>query len=214
MNQIYFENVPSIMSLSLEQVLFSFENVPIVFVCLDGNNNRYLCICDDIIDEESWLITQVSDIKLLEILNDEVTVLSAFRNKTVILANRNAGENIQYRVKKYEEIDVNELPVSDQYLEMKEQLADYIKKLSEDIVLINLDLSFLGDTLENVQYSFRLNLCTDDVEKKTENLSITNTIENYSISDLTIQVNYNNIQYTKMNEFDNNYIDLSIAKAS
>ena len=51
MNEIFYENIPQAGLLLLEQILFSFEGIPMVFVCIDKECNRYLCICDDVIYE-------------------------------------------------------------------------------------------------------------------------------------------------------------------
>ena len=40
----FFENIPQIGTLYFEKELFSFENISIVFVCVDMCNNRYLCV--------------------------------------------------------------------------------------------------------------------------------------------------------------------------
>lgn len=55
---VYFNNVPQIRDLFLEQVLFSYDYEPIVFTCKDNKLNRYLCICDDIIESRSWIVTE------------------------------------------------------------------------------------------------------------------------------------------------------------
>ena len=100
-NNLYFDNVPYIGSLFMEQLLFSFEDTPIVFICTDKELSRYLCVCDDIIDEESWLIVKVNNTKLLEILNDVSTVLSAFVGQKVIIANKKFNQSIQYEIEEY-----------------------------------------------------------------------------------------------------------------
>ena len=74
MNNIFFDKVPKIGCLYFEEELFSFEDIPIIFVCIDKNKIRYLCVCDDIIEEESWIIVKISNDDLLAVLNDEVTL--------------------------------------------------------------------------------------------------------------------------------------------
>lgn len=135
MNEKYFENVPQIGTLKFEEELFSFENIPIVFVCIDKNNNKYLCVCDDIIEEESWIITKVSKQELLKVLNDECTILSVFKGKNIIVANKPFGREMEYIITEYNKIDPDELPVSDQYLEMKEYLSDYINEIDKSPII-------------------------------------------------------------------------------
>lgn len=135
MNKKYFENVPQIGTLKFEEELFSFENIPIVFVCIDKNNNRYLCVCDDIIEEESWIIAKVSKQELLKVLNDEWTILSVFKGKNIIVANKPFRREMEYIITEYNKIDPDELPVSDQYLEMKEYLSDYINEINKSPII-------------------------------------------------------------------------------
>lgn len=161
MNKIYFKNVPNIGSLYLEKILFSFENTPIIFVCNDNDRQRFLCICDDIIDEESWIITCISDTTLLKILNDESTILSVFENKEVIIANKSSFDaEIQYDIENYNNIDSEELPSNDQYLEMKADLSDYINTVNNRI--FHESKSFLFYSTDNTQYSldFKYSLTT------------------------------------------------------
>ena len=130
MNKIYFERVPVIDSLQLEKILFSYENIPILFIWVDKNNIRYLCLCDDLIDEESWIIVPIPTDTLLDVLNNKITVLSAFKDRKIIIANRGFDEDVKYSIEEYKKIDPDELPLSDQYLEMKEYLSDYIDEIS------------------------------------------------------------------------------------
>lgn len=141
-NTICFENIPSIGSLFMEQILFSFENIPIVFVCTDNNKSRYFCVCDDIIEEESWIIVNISNMKLYDILNDVSTVLSAFIDRKIILANREFNQDTRYDIIKYNDIPKDELPFDDQYLEMKELLKPYIDKVKKEIISNGLTLAF------------------------------------------------------------------------
>ena len=134
MSNEYFKNVPQIGTLYLEEELFSFENIPIIFVCIDKNKSRYLCVCDDIIDEESWIIVKISNNELLDVINDECTVLSVYKNKSVIVANKPFEKEINYVLTEYNDIDEDELPLNDQYLEMKEYLTDYINKIKNSSV--------------------------------------------------------------------------------
>ena len=154
-NNLYFKNVPDIDSLFMEQVLFSYERIPIVFVCMDNKENRYLCVCDDIIDEESWLIVKINNSELLEILKDKTTVLSGFKNKKIIIANRKFNQDIKYDVTEYSNISDDDLPVRDQYLEMKSSLKTYIEKIEYEILctILRLSPSFYDMSDENLDIS-------------------------------------------------------------
>lgn len=159
MYNVYFENIPQIGILYLEKELFSFENIPIVFVCVDKKNNRYLCICDDVIEEESWIIVQISDHELLDVIKDNTTVLSAFKDKNLITASRKMGGTTTYTLTNYKDMNPDDLPLKDQYLEMSDYLSDYVNKLSSNHLTVEV---ILPDQLsrQTVFEYFDLNLKT------------------------------------------------------
>lgn len=114
---VYFNNVPQIGDLFLEQVLFSYDYEPIVFTCKDNKLNRYLCICDDIIESRSWIVTKISNSVLTEVINSERSILSVFEDsesKTLIIDYDHG--NYYYRFSDFKDIDEDELPSKDQYL--------------------------------------------------------------------------------------------------
>lgn len=164
---LYFQDVPDIDSLYMEQILFSYENIPIVFVCTDNKNFRYLCVCDDIIEEESWIIVKINNLKLLEILNDYSTVLSAFAGKKVIIAHRNFYQKPQYDIMNYSDINKDDLPVCDQFLEMKDHLNRYIDKIRNDVISFNIKLHFqahdIFDNERNTPYSIQFILTNESI---------------------------------------------------
>jgi hypothetical protein len=185
MSNEYFKNVPQIGTLYLEEELFSFENIPIIFVCIDKNKSRYLCVCDDIIDEESWIIVKISNNELLDVINDECTVLSVYKNKSVIVANKPFEKEINYVLTEYNDIDEDELPLNDQYLEMKEYLTDYINKIKNSSVSLTLPLH-LFDKNNFEQYIFDLTISNEQIlqsfYKAYEELSMNITNSDTKIS--------------------------------
>ena len=185
MSNEYFKNVPQIGTLYLEEELFSFENIPIIFVCIDKNKSRYLCVCDDIIDEESWIIVKISNNELLDVINDECTVLSVYKNKPVIVANKPFEKEINYVLTEYNDIDEDELPLNDQYLEMKEYLTDYINKIKNSSVSLTLPLH-LFDKNNFEQYIFDLTISNEQIlqsfYKAYEELSMNITNSDTKIS--------------------------------
>ena len=150
-DNIIFEQIPGINSLFMEQVLFSFENIPMIFVCVDSSQSRYLCVCDDIIEEQSWIISKIQNSTLLRILNDEITVLNAFKDKDVWVATKKAGQDMMYQFVQYNHIDIDELPLCDQYLEMKESLGRYIDLVSIDASIENLARPYPMSYLTGIQ---------------------------------------------------------------
>ena len=151
----------------------------------DKNKSRYLCVCDDIIDEESWIIVKISNNELLDVINDECTVLSVYKNKSVIVANKPFEKEINYVLTEYNDIDEDELPLNDQYLEMKEYLTDYINKIKNSSVSLTLPLH-LFDKNNFEQYIFDLTISNEQIlqsfYKAYEELSMNITNSDTKIS--------------------------------
>lgn len=72
---IYFK-LPYIGDLILEHEFYSFGNDPILFVCKDKANLRYLCSCCHIGDE--WVVGQVSEENLVDLIDDRVSIREVF----------------------------------------------------------------------------------------------------------------------------------------
>jgi len=76
---IYF-NISGIGVLTLDKILFEFDNLPILVVCLDTSGNRYFCLCTDPIMEFTWLISRISLNSLIDVIQNKISVLDAFKN--------------------------------------------------------------------------------------------------------------------------------------
>ena len=80
MNKVFFNDVPNIGDLYINMVLLEFELEPVLFVCKDSYSNFFLCICDDFIDaKRSWITIKIPVEDLLDVINDKITLLSAFK---------------------------------------------------------------------------------------------------------------------------------------
>lgn len=156
MNNVFFSNVPNIGDLFINNVLLEFELEPVIFVCKDNYNNFFLCICDDFIDEKrSWIAIKIPVKDLLDILNDKITLLSAFKksqNKTIIIDYYPDQKAYDYHIMNFSDIDETELPCEDQYLDEKETFSDYIDYLKSHIISydIQCDFEYLDSIFINV----------------------------------------------------------------
>lgn len=74
---IMFKNIPCIGSLSLEQTLY-FKLVPEIFVCLDADGKRYLCLEHSVPGQ--WLIGRIDTKALVRVLKDQLPLYQAIRN--------------------------------------------------------------------------------------------------------------------------------------
>lgn len=156
MSNVFFNNVPNIGDLFINKVLLEYESEPIIFVCKDSYNNFFLCICDDFIDvKRSWIAVKIPVEDLLDIINDKITLLSAFKkseNKTIIIDYFPDKKSYDYRLMDFSDIDENELPCEDQYLDEKGNFYEYIDYLKSYIFLydIQYDSDYLDTILINV----------------------------------------------------------------
>ena len=112
---IYFKNVPQYGDLEIEKVLFLFDNIPMIFVYRDDKKRYFLCQCVDVIDKFSWMITPVQKRLLISMVEDEISVLSAFKDSgyDIILADEVKNE-IGYRKIPFKNIPLDELPDLDE----------------------------------------------------------------------------------------------------
>lgn len=71
----YFENIPYIGDLALEHIFYEYGE-PVLFVCRGINNKRYLCSCCKL--SEKWILSQVSEEELIQLINDSISIRSLF----------------------------------------------------------------------------------------------------------------------------------------
>lgn len=125
----YFQTIPDIGKLFIEEILFEFDKEPIVFVCRNDKKNRYLCLCTDSIESYSWMVTPISIDTLIELLMDKIAILQAFRqspNEVYILDK--LDDKINIRKYKFKDIPQDELPDENEKLENK-NVNGYLSKL-------------------------------------------------------------------------------------
>ena len=126
---MFFFNIPQHGDLHLDKILFSFENVPMIFVCRNNKNEYFLCQCVDVITGISWMITPVSTKLLIRLIKDEISVLTAFSESghAIILADFNK-KGLVFRKVPFCDIPLDELPDQNEKLE-NSNLYDYIVEL-------------------------------------------------------------------------------------
>ncbi len=138
-NMIYFKSVPQYGDLEIEKVLFLFDNIPMIFICMDDKKRYFLCQCVDVIDKFSWMITPVQKRLLISMMKDEISVLSAFKDSgyDIILADEVKNE-IGYRKIPFKNISLDELPDPDEKLENPD-LREYIEQLQKEEIIYKAD---------------------------------------------------------------------------
>lgn len=132
---IFFENVPHYGDLKIAKVLFLFDNMPMVFVCNDNKKRYFLCQCVDVITGFSWMITLIQKKLLISMMQDKISILSAFKASgyDIILADEIENEMV-YREIPFEKIPIDELPDPDEKLENPD-LKEYIEQLQREEII-------------------------------------------------------------------------------
>ena len=156
MSNVFFNNVPNIGDLFINKVLLEYELEPVIFVCKDSHDNFFLCICDDFIDtKRSWIAIKIPVKVLMDIINDKITLLSAFKkseNKTIVIDYYPDQKNYDYHMMNFSDIDETELPYEDQYLDEKGNFDDYIDYLKSYIISYDTqhDFDYLDSIFINI----------------------------------------------------------------
>lgn len=74
--EIYFNELPQLGDLALEYVFYEMDE-PILFVCIDANQDKFLCSCCFL--SENWLIAKVSRNQLTSLIDNEITLAELFQ---------------------------------------------------------------------------------------------------------------------------------------
>lgn len=133
--------VKEIGQLYLEKILVSFE-VPILFVCTDYEQRKYLCLNTD--DEEGRnVIVLTTSRYLVNMMKNKITMESVFRNavdgKAIVAWYDFKNNKIASSVEDAAKIDADLLPQKNAFLEFSnKEINDYIENLEKQ--LINLEI--------------------------------------------------------------------------
>lgn len=72
--EIIFD-LPRIGNLTLEHTFYMYEE-PILFVCTDSSQKRFLCSCCRL--SEKWVVAQVDEEDLIKLIDDRITIREIF----------------------------------------------------------------------------------------------------------------------------------------
>lgn len=130
---IYY-NLPHIGNLMMEHEFYSFGSDPILFVCKDKDNLRYLCSCCHIGDE--WVVGQVSEENLIRLIDDRMSIRKVFETCDPLLFVVWNGEDFCLEF----DIPDEAFPQAGAFLEMdEEKTGTYRETLKRDVKPKNAD---------------------------------------------------------------------------
>lgn len=124
-----------------EYVLVHFD-VPLLFVCKDNMNNRYLILC---IDEEEgqYLCLQISNNMLLKMLKKEITMADTFKQpsgkENFLISYDFSKEKFIGKYIAVSDLTADMLPDEGAYFELRSQkITEYITKIEKEMNLENI----------------------------------------------------------------------------
>ena len=90
-----------------------FDGIPILFIVTDDYNNLYLCDCVEFREKQIWLISPIKFTVLMQLMNQQITILSAFKNgdssKIIATFDYDTGKFTQ-EIINFDEISPENLP--------------------------------------------------------------------------------------------------------
>lgn len=117
--EVYFPDVPNLGDFCLEHVFYEYEE-PVLFVCIDQRENRYLCSCSRL--SEQWLVGRITNEQLLEIIDKSLAVDSFFRTCGFTFCVHWDGENLRYT----SDLPADAFPRTNSFLRLSsEQTREY-----------------------------------------------------------------------------------------
>lgn len=130
--EIYFEEIAGIGELYLDFVILEYE-CPILFVCTNKNNIRYLCLCNEVREIQEWIISPITNEILIDMLSGNISIYQAFEksDENKVLAILEFGDDIeQSRCVKFNDINPLDLPKKSRYLDRTGTIDRYIEMLN------------------------------------------------------------------------------------
>lgn len=110
-NRAYFENAAGAGDLFLEHIFYEFEGEPIVFTCVNQDDEIYLCLCSEIRYGQKWILSPCSAKVLRDLVEERTDIASAFRSSDfLIVAEMDLQGQERTRIIDTESVDELDLP--------------------------------------------------------------------------------------------------------
>ncbi len=152
-----FRKIPDFQGIVLDTILFEGK-YPVLFTC-KNDKDIYLFICYIANAQKiGWIGTKTTYENLIDLLENRITIRNAFLNITNSkFMIEYDGEEVQYNLKKSDEIPENILPTAGEYMdaeedEYREELAEFKKRHTNTEYVIKLRInSFLSFKYKSVR---------------------------------------------------------------
>lgn len=72
----YFKNVANVGNLFFEYS-FMYMDGPIVFTCVDKQENLYLCVCRDAYEQVEWVVSKIDVYTLRKLVGNQISINEA-----------------------------------------------------------------------------------------------------------------------------------------
>lgn len=143
--------------LYLERVIVSFD-IPILFVCNDFENRKYLCLN---VDDEAGttVIAETDNRTLIHMMQDKVTMEAVFRsasgNRIIVAEYDSENDEVITQVMSAKRISSDLLPAKGAFLELSDKMiSEYISFLSKQLIKIEVEKFFERRTITVRQNKF------------------------------------------------------------
>lgn len=170
--------------LYLEKVIVSFD-VPILFVCNDFENRKYLCLnVDD--DTGTTVIAETDNQMLICMMQDKVTMESVFRNalsdRIIVVEYDSENEELITKLEDAKEISRDLLPEKGAFLELSNKMiSEYIAFLGKQLIRVEVEKFCEKKTITVQQSKFYVYFSSKDENViKCKNIKFADTKMKYS----------------------------------
>lgn len=127
----YFSNLPYIGNLEIDYVFAEYD-CPIIFTCIDKDNNIFFCACICMDNIQKWLVTAVDSDTIVDYVKNKVSNREMFTksNCVYVLSWKYGFTKENCKMLSGDKIPEDELPPVNTFLEADdEEFSDYINVL-------------------------------------------------------------------------------------
>ena len=136
----YFENVPNYGNLSVEEVFYE-DGYLILFVLKSEKGQRFLAYCCEIRNEQRWILSQVSNQDLIDLIHNKVSVYNILTNtmEHIVVVRNYETRTESFKPILTHDLDELDLHAKEEFLDVDiEDYETYLSKLETTTPYITL----------------------------------------------------------------------------